>query len=338
MNGKRLLVLFYANDNHLSNVRTLQSLYKQDYPNIFLIVCNDCTDQFQSERLLYNFQAGKPDGIRQIVFHENPYPLGEYQSQTQFWKAFDAEYIFTIHAGEYLCSNDTLTKCVGQLESNGSITAVVTSSELWSDDLKKKLASQPAAQKAGFLTEECVEISKLRDCMLICRLEAVKKLDLQKTNKQTVGQAVLTALLTDKDLVLALPFPACRYSNASIKIPQVLLSQTYGNENLEQITALLESSPKGQKVFPDTEKLPTKREHKRKSLLYRYSRRKLFKWYMAIMLLLFTCAGILTSGENHTRFFSAGVLIVTACIVLVWMLAMLLTNIYFKKNPQRLGL
>ena len=62
------VVILLAGSDHLKNVKTLQSIFKQDYENIRLVVCNDHTYGFENQRLLNNFRHERPENIRQIYF------------------------------------------------------------------------------------------------------------------------------------------------------------------------------------------------------------------------------------------------------------------------------
>jgi len=262
--------------------------------------------------------------------------MGEYLSQRQFWDMFDADYVITVHAGEYFLGNDALTKCVNQLASNDSLAAVVTSVELWSDDMKRKRGCQSVIRgghvAACLLTKGQPETSELRDCMLMCRVKILKELELKEgKSQQPVSQMILPALLEQEKLVLAFPFSACRYSEASISSPRIFIPATYGNKSLQEIETLLGSYPDNQRKVPDWKEPVITKKKRRNLTLYKYSRRTTFKWYALVILLLLICAAILLFGKN--RVFMAAALIAAACIVAVWAVAMLIVNIYFKRNP-----
>lgn len=343
-NEKRLLVVFLANDNHLSNVKTLQSIYKQDYPNIHLAVCNDCTDQFQSERLLNNFQAYKPANIRQIWFHENTHPMGEYRSQKQFWDRVDADYTITLHSGEYFTSPQALTNCARYLQCDSSVSAVAVAAELWSDDMKQCISVYSAMNRTVDVEEEQLrpQIENLRDCMLMCRIDALQNLNVCIGQDETpVSQVVCSALLERGETVTALPMPLCKFSEASIRNTAVSVPNTYGNILLQSVSSLLRSSPArdlGTTVAaaPSETTCISDKNRSRNLKLYQYSRFSRLKYYAVIDLLLIICAMILTLSQTAIRDIAAIILTVAAVILFVWTVSMLICNLYFKKNPQRL--
>lgn len=341
---KRLLVVFLTNDNHLSNVKTLQSIYKQDYPNIYLAVCNDCTDQFQSERLLNNFEAGKPENIKRICYRENEHPMGEYLSQKQFWDCMAADYVVTLHSGEYFASPQALTNCIRYLSYNSSVSAVITKAELWSDDMKKRLSLYSSTKDDQVTPGETpqLNIENLRDCMMMCRIEALNNLDVQTVqSEKPVSQIVCSALLEQGQTVTTQPMSLCKFSQASIQNIAVSVPDTYGNSTLQSISELIQSSPARtlEMVAAADASEPISVSDKYRKIilkLYKYSSFSKLKFYAVIDLLIAIFATLLFLTEATVLIIAVKIMAVIAVMMFVWMLGMLACNLYFKKNPQRL--
>ena len=346
--NNRLLVILMTNDNHLSNVKTLQSIYTQDYPDIYLVICNDCTDQFQNERLLYNFSNGKPENIKQIVFHENPIPMGEYVSQRQFWNYFHADYIVTIHSGEYFVSPQALTRCIKYLQYDSSVAAVVASAELWSDDMKKCLSLYTAVEEKTDIERDVkktqIEIGKLRDCMLIWRTESINISNDECVHENScVGQDICVALLRKQKEVMVLPISLCKFSKQSIRSTVASIPNTYGSVVLQSIAALLHfpKAKRGGDIgrrTPAVENHTSEKQRNRNLKLYQYSRLTKLKIYAVIEFILILSTVALLFTNNTVRIVLGVLLIIAVVALFIWMIAMLLCNLYFKKNPQRLVL
>ncbi len=341
---ERLLVIFLTNDNHLSNVRTLQSIYKQDYPNIYLAVCNDCTDQFQSERLLYNFEAGRPENIKRICYRENKHPMGEYLSQKQFWDSMVVDYVVTLHSGEYFASPQALTNCIRYLSCNSSVSAVITTAELWSNDMKKRLSLCSITKDDQVTLGETsqLNIENLRDCMLMCRIDALKNLDVQtEQGEKPVSQIVCSALLEHGQTVTTQPMSLCKFSQDSIQNTAVSVPDTYGNIILQSISELIQSSPA--KTLEMTAAAgtsePIRVSEKYRNLilkLHKYSSFSKLKFYAIIDLLIAIFATLLFLTKATVLVVAVKIMAVIAVLLFVWMVGMLACNLYFKKNPQRL--
>lgn len=341
-----LLVIFLVNDNHISNVKTLQSIYKQDYPNIYLAVCNDCTNHFQSERLLYNFMENRPDNIKQIYYHENIYPLGEYQTQKQFWDRYHVTYVITLHSGEYFVSPEALTNCVKYLEYDRSVPAIVTSAELWSDDMRKKITQYTA--KGDNINEintlQQSQIVELRDCMLVWRLDVLKNLNIEFDPNRPVSQSICAELLDKGKAPTILSLALCKFSESSIcNVTAPPPAATYGNILLQSISLLLKSSNHKELQMKLTnfsvkgnlniDSLPNK---KLELKLYECSRFSNIKHYAAVDMLLIVIALVLIMTPITYRKVSALCLLIAAIAVSIWTALMVIINLYFKKNPQRL--
>lgn len=349
VNEQHVLVILLANDNHLSNVKTLQSIYNQDYPNIYLVACNDCTDHFQSERLFYNFEAGRPENIRGIYIHENKHPLGEYLMQKQFWDRASAQYVVTLHSGEYFAAPDALRKCVEQLEEKTASSALLVAAEKWSDDMKTRIkvfspAAQGKTQQVSFREQVAIADSDFRDCMVLYRLDALQSQNFRiPTGCNMITPNILTALLGQKKQVTAVSQVLCKYSDESITDIKTPLTETYGNQRLQNLAELVRdrsSAPHAEKnkaLFGAAPVIPAQTAQKNRWLtLYKYSRFSKLKSYAAIDLLMFICAAVLMITRQSVLMVAGGALMALAVLLLCWTATMLGYNLYFKKNPQRL--
>jgi len=343
------MVLLLTNDNHLSNVKSLQSIYKQDYPNIYLVVCNDCTDHFQSERLFYNYEAGRPENVQGVYVHENVHPLGEYCTQKQFWDHAKADYVVALHSGEYFVSPQALSQCVKQLEYDHSVAALLVGAELWSNDMKKcetvyAAVNQRQPQFLTSLEQAAVKLTEIRDCMLICRLKDVRALEFsEEQSGVAVGANVLTALLSDKRRVMMIPQTLCKFSELSIEDEKKAVPDTYGNKRIQNISELLkeesaqrDSGEKDRLFGGNPMGVAPSQETSRWLKLYKYSRFSKLKSYAVLDLLTIICA-VLMLMTNHPLLSVAGAVVLAGSVLLLcWTMAMLVVNLYLKKNPQRL--
>ena len=178
---KCVLIIAFTNDNHLSNVKMIQSIFKQDYENITLAICNDNTGNFQEERFFYNLAPNRPDGVRKIYFNCNKYTIGEINSFKNLVNKFESEYVFVIHSGEYFTENSSIKKCVEIFEENENSVAISARAEIWTDDMKK--CSETITYSVdNFLFDKLIggNTKKMSDCMFMYRTSLFD--DIQITN------------------------------------------------------------------------------------------------------------------------------------------------------------
>ena len=339
MRKEKLLLFAFANGNHVSNVRMLQSIFKQDYESIILIICNDCTDNFQSEKLVNNLNVGRPKNIKQVYFQENQYPKGEFLSQKSFWDKTEADYIMTIHSGEYFNSPQILKKSVKYLEDDHSIAAVITSMEQWTDDFRYRVSVyNPAGQSILTATDQLsLAENDIRDCMVIYRISALRKLDIKIDEKQThVSRKLLPSLLEKGETIIALPMSLCRFSDSSASDVISCIPDTYGNIKWQEIDNLLKNP--SELMGPGPAEIPSSFGKRRSYflLLYRLSRFQKLKSYAVLDLLLMICAACMITTGMKILTMVAFVLFAVAFFLSTWVAIMLICNLYFKRNPQRL--
>lgn len=228
MEEKQFLVILFLNDNHLSNVKTLQSIYKQDYPNIYLLACNDCTDAFQCERFIYNFEAGRGKNIRRIYLHENRYPLGELHTQRLLMDKVNSDYVIVLHSGEYFVTNDVLSKCVEIMENDQNAVGVLMNVELWTNDMKKCISKHNVFSK-----------NEYRASMAVYRLEMLKSILNTHSTEEEIEKSGIIQLLREGIKLKMQSFSSCKYSNASIRNSESLVDKFYGSYKIQTIVKLL---------------------------------------------------------------------------------------------------
>jgi len=229
---EQFLIFAFLNDNHLSNVKTLQSIYKQDYENIFLILCNDCTDAFQCERFLYNLEAGKGKNIKGVYLHENHYPIGEYKTQKKLWRLTDAEYVITLHSGEYFSAENILRRCAEIMEEDITVAAVCMEVELWSDDMKRCIQKYDSFTKPSRICK--TEQIAFRDSMFVYRKSIMEKILFQYCTEHLEQKRILE-LLREGYNISVQKFSCCKYSLASIRNTETLIPKILGNERIQNI-------------------------------------------------------------------------------------------------------
>ena len=338
-------VFFFVNNNHLSNVRTLQSIYKQTYPRINLVVCNDCTYGFQSERLLNNFEAGRGSNIQYLYFLENPWTMGERASQTQLWDRIDSEYYFVIHSGDQFVAPDALQRSINTLRLDQSLAAAVAPLEQWSDGYKKLLSTttvtkDPESQGVfGKADMSLLRLHRVRDCMVVYRLEALKKLEIsEQDHSRFLGRLVMPLLLEKGHRITVQTAPMCSYCDADIQDLPMAEPTGLGRNTLRNIEQLLQErqqAPENRLFHSDVPqpKAPKRNIH---TMLYKLSTLKKLGIFAAGAVLL-AIAAALFMGLEKPVFLAVGLgfLGLSACAGLLT-LALLFCNLYYKKNPQRL--
>lgn len=340
-----LTVFFFVNNNHLSNVRTLQSIYRQDYPHINLVVCNDCTYGFQGERLLNNFEAGRGANIEYLYFQENPWPMGECASQLQLWDRIHSDYYYVIHSGDQLAEPDALRRGVNALRLDRSLAASVAVVELWDEDFKKLLSGttltkDPEAQGVFSAADKNqLQLHRLRDCMTVYRLEALKKLTFEEDDRSRfLSKQAMPQLLEMGRRIMVQSYTLCTYSQGSVQDQPIAEPSKLGRDTLNNITKLLQEREQvGENALFQAEvppvKPPKRNVHK---LLYKLSTLKKIAIYAGGAVLLSIAAALFLLLEQPVFFaIGLGFLALAACAAGLALL-MFGLNLYYKKNPQRL--
>lgn len=343
-----VVVFLLAGNNHLSNVKTLQSIFNQSYPHIRVVICNDCTYGFESERLLNNFEHNRPDNIEQIIFQENKRSIGEYRTQYQFWSRLNSTFCVTLHAGEYFTSPQALLNCIQKLEENPAVFAVVCGCECWDDSFKMVLSvseaklymeSASAADQTGGMQDQ---LTLVRDCMVIYRISALRNLILSVDEESVhVSREIVPMMVRSGYRVAVCEDSLCKYSEESIDLMLKPAPETLGSHTMDNIVHLLREKKiaeyeQREELFRSEEKTRPKKKRNIFVLLNKLSKVSYILTYICMSLLMFAASALFLN--LNTAFYSTmGIgFFALATLIAVWAVAMLGCNLYLKKNPQRL--
>ena len=331
---KKLLIVLFANDNHLSNIRSLQSIFKQDYPNIILFVINDDTDAFQSERLIYNITDHTPETVQKVRIVENPYPIGECASVKNALSESEADYVFILHAGEIFSSPKVLRKCLMKMEHDLSSSFLTAPIEKKSDNLKETIEIKT------FSKEEIETFEKTRPCdaMFLYRSQVLYLILEKMTGKScNTCEAVLPLFSDDNLRFLSIDSPICFYSDENMKTPLASIPSHLGNERLHHISELISDQRNSQtdsvKITADKSRILTP-SNKRTLWLFKHSRFMSIKIDVLIFLLLLFFSA-LVFWEKISVILGIALIFITV-LVGIWTITMLCVNLYFRKYPERL--
>lgn len=338
-------IFFFANNNHLSNVKTLQSIYRQDCDNLNLIVCNDCTYGFQNERLLNNFEAGRPANIQYVYFHENSHPMGEFASQTQFWDRINSEYYLTVHSGEVFTAPDALRSCVNTLRWDKSLAAAVAGVEQWDTRFKKRLSVDKITDDEHHTVLSGADMANLhldciRDCMVLYRLPELRSMMLHiGEDVCQISSEIIPYFLENGSRIAIRHIAMCRYSEDSIQDVQIPAPAKLGSDSLRNIEKMLQESAGRQQggtepLFNSSVASSPKRKKNIHLILYKLCTLARIKSLALIALLLYIAAALFLSLDSMQTF---GLLfMVLACLATVCVMVMVGLNLHYKRNPQRL--
>lgn len=345
---KSVVVFLFVGNNHISNVKSLQSIYRQDYEKINLIICNDCTYGFKNERLLNNFGEKRGRNIRQVVFHENTYPIGEYKSLLQFRGRINGDFIVILHAGEYFVSSKALRECVDHLIRNPWLDMVLAGAENWNANFTKRICVHKIqGNQNGYLELDkdnlnITKFSEIRDCMAIYRIPVFYE------NECTLDQGcihtskyIVPELVMREKRVGCIPQSLCQYSDRSVYTEISPVPNSLGSTALHEVEMILDGAKSAgeEKIELFSQEIDTRPKKQKRNLwiaLYQLSTLKKIKIYAIFSMMMFIAAGLLLNVEPIWICYMGITLLGMAIFAMLWAVFMTAINLYLKKNPQRL--
>ena len=328
--NKRILIVEITNNNHVSNVKTLQSIFRQDYPCLELVILNDDTDAFQCERLMWNITDHTPDRFHHVQIVENTYPLGEAASLRRIVEKTAADYVMILHSGERFSSDHALSNCLEALEAEQKAGVLIAPVEERSPNLKSLVAKHCFTANVG--RNENI------DSMFFYRTDALRGLLKQlPAGSVSVCEGIYSALRENALLSLRSDSPICIFTEKEIEDEHPELPSTLGNETLQNIEGLMEEREKSPYPANAGEKTTAPEpspKGKRILWLFKNSRFLRIKTNILIDLMMIFLAVLFFVEEILPPAWI--IFTAVAAVLTVWIMAMLICNLYFRKHPERL--
>ena len=114
---KKLFTVILTNYNNQNYIEeSLSSIFSQDYPNIELIITDDCSSDFDSSKIEKFISNYKRKNITNIQFVFNKTNLGTVKTLNKALTKAHGDYILFFASDDKLPSNDVLTKYVSRFE------------------------------------------------------------------------------------------------------------------------------------------------------------------------------------------------------------------------------
>lgn len=336
-NKREILILAFVGDDHLDNVKSLQSMFNQSFSGMHIVLCNNATNAFQCERLIFNITDHTPSTVNQIQIEELPHPMDELSVLRRLISRTDSDFVFVLHAGEQFSSAHFLDTSALVLGSNPSIDVLAVSAEECRADSNAVIRTL-SLEDSSFLRSSLRSEGLARDCMFVYRKSALQEiLDQEALRPGTIWSAVVP-VFCDRDAIDYRPaLLSCKFhEGASENAP---FSSVYGNVHLNNIKTALQagaaaSSSNSSHAYSSCSVQEISRRQKCIAWLYKHSRLQKMKTDLLILLLLLVLASVLF--VHRLILPVAYMLFAAAFLAAAWLIFMLLCNLYFKKHPERL--
>ena len=143
-----ILVLCYKNQELLYGM--LDSIFKQDYPRIQLVVSDDGSDDFDAEQVLKYIELHKRSNIVDVVVRKNPENMRTVRHVDLALTFVTGDYLVFTAADDRFCGTDTVSTYVEQFLKNPEKVWLVARCSVTSADYKKHLHYLPTESDEPF--------------------------------------------------------------------------------------------------------------------------------------------------------------------------------------------
>ena len=105
---------------------TMQSVFRQDYPNIEYVICDDGSDDFPEEEIRKKIEELKCDHVKNVIILASPENRGTVRNLNHAYKQSHGDYILNLSCGDVFFADDVVRKIVRVFLKNKA-DVVVTS-------------------------------------------------------------------------------------------------------------------------------------------------------------------------------------------------------------------
>lgn len=171
-----IIVLCYKNEDLLYGM--LDTILKQDYPRIQLIVSDDCSNQFDVEAVRRYIEINGRHNLESVIVRSNEQNMRTVRHFHDVLELAQGEYVVFTAADDRFVGTDTLTAYVEQFAQNPQAKWLVGRCQFTSADYKKNLYISPvAADEPYFLANDALKLFSrwsrrgmaIPCCMAFCR-------------------------------------------------------------------------------------------------------------------------------------------------------------------------
>ena len=145
-----VVVLCYKNKFYLK--RMLDSIFFQDYPNIELIVSDDCSDDFIVEDVEEMIEDKRGDNIVQYCVYKNENNMGTVRHIDKVLKEVHGEYIIFTAADDRFANTKVFSKYVQTFADNPDSLWIVGKCNILSANFQKSIYITPTREDLPFFT------------------------------------------------------------------------------------------------------------------------------------------------------------------------------------------
>lgn len=133
-----VLVLCYNNQRYL--YENLSSIFQQTYPNLEVLIGDDCSSNFNAEQLVLWIRENRTPNIKKITIYEREENLGTVENLERLREESAGEYLFDIAADDKLAHDEVIQRFYDAAAGAGEQAEfLVAQVELWDQKLERKM-------------------------------------------------------------------------------------------------------------------------------------------------------------------------------------------------------
>lgn len=142
-----VLVVCYNNQQFI--YECLRSIFSQTYPRIEILIGDDCSSDFNGEKLISWINGNVTPNIEKIAVFQNEENLGTVANLEKLQEKSSGEYLFNIAADDVLYDENVLENLYARaMEIGEAAEVIVAETEMWDHELKNCIGH--------FLTEDAI--------------------------------------------------------------------------------------------------------------------------------------------------------------------------------------
>lgn len=123
MKNNRVTCIMTVYKKYTYIYRAIDSILEQEYPDIELIICDDCSGDFPKQKIINYVNEHKNSNIKNVIIYSNEVNLGTVKNFNTALKKSSGYYFINLSADDIFYNKNVMSKVVKKFDETGAYYA-----------------------------------------------------------------------------------------------------------------------------------------------------------------------------------------------------------------------
>jgi len=138
---------------------SIDSILNQDYPNIEIIICDDCSPNFEKDKITNYINSKKLKNVSNLIVYKQENNLGTVKNFNSAIKLSSGKYIFPLSSDDLFIDKNVISNIVSFFQKT-NLLIVTSYRDIYSEDLSYLIKKEPSKRYSKFLKKDSLAMYK----------------------------------------------------------------------------------------------------------------------------------------------------------------------------------